>query len=129
ILETTTYAFVMAVNVPPRDPERPQDDPWDANTVRWLLSFRDVSKNWTRGTLTEHLRGQPRLDPSRVEAARAIARMHGVTCARHRDGGAVHFYRTDTEAPTYPSLQHERRELLRDSSDTPVATSETRSSI
>lgn len=93
-------------NVPQRDPERPQDDPWDADAVRFLMNLTGRSRNW----LMEHLRGQPRLDPDTVRQARALAAQHGVEYRTHPDGTTVHFFRTDTEAPRpYPASEAERR--------------------
>jgi hypothetical protein len=100
--------------VPKRDPERPQDDPWDSDAVRYLLGFGDVRASWTRGTLMEHLRGQPRLAPGRVEAAAKIALRHGVSRRSDPDGTTLHFFRSDAEAPGYPKSSAERRRLLRD---------------
>jgi hypothetical protein len=101
-------------NVPPRDPERPTDDPYDANAVRFLFTKPGADK-WTRGTLTEHLRGQPRLDPSRVTAARAFAARYGVDVRTHPDGQTAHFFRSDEDAPVpYPSSEAERRRWRRD---------------
>lgn len=95
--------------VPPRDPERPTDDPYDSNVVRFLLS-RPGGADWTRGTLTEHLRGQARLDQARVRQARSFATRHGVSVRAHADGKTEHFFRSDPEAPTpYPSSEAERR--------------------
>src|SRR4051794_33183639 len=45
--------------MPARDPERPQDDPYDSNAVRYLMDTPEGS-SWTRGNLTECLRQQPR---------------------------------------------------------------------
>lgn len=93
--------------VPPRDPERPKDDPWDADAVRYLMQFTSRRRGW----LMEHLRGQPRLGQSNVEAARALAKKHGVEWRCHIDGTTVHFFRTDRQAPTpYPASEAERRE-------------------
>lgn len=109
----------MGLTPPPRDPERPQDDPWDANAVRYILGRLpdiETTDRWTRGTLTEHLRGQPRLDSDRIARARAVARECGVECRTDTDqaGGTVHFFRTDAAAPEYPASATERREALRD---------------
>lgn len=95
--------------VPPRDPERPQDDPYDADAVRFLL-LQPGGSRWTRGTLTEHLRGQPRLNASRVREARLFAARHGVEVRAHADGKTQHFFRSDGAAPTpYPMSEAERR--------------------
>ena len=109
------------VTVPPRDPERVTDDPWDANAVRWLLG-RPGGSSWTRGTLMECLRRQPnrlRSMPARVEAAARFAAANGVEQSEESRGGGkvVHLYRTDADAPEYPADSEERRLLLR--SDSP----------
>lgn len=93
-------------NVPPRDPDRPQDDPWDADAVRYLMRFTDKPRGW----LMEHLRGQRRLERSAVDQARELAAAHGVRCEAHADGRTVHFFRSDADAPTpYPASEAERR--------------------
>ncbi len=99
-----------APRVPERDPERPQDDPYDSNAIRFLLGSSGGS-SWTRGTLLEHLRGQSRLDQNRVAEARSFALRHGVEVRAHPDGKTLHFFRSDSQAPTlYPSSEAERRE-------------------
>jgi predicted DNA-binding transcriptional regulator AlpA len=93
-------------HVPRRDPDRPQDDPWDADAVRYLMQFTSRSRGW----LMEHLRGQQRLDQNVVAKVRAMARKHGVECRPHIDGKTVHFFRSDPGAPTpYPTSETERR--------------------
>lgn len=62
---------------PARDPDRPQDDPWDADAVRYLLGQPDTAR-WTRGTLMEALRRQPRFDRTRIDEAQHLASAHGV---------------------------------------------------
>jgi hypothetical protein len=55
--------------IPQRDPDRPQDDPWDADAVRYLLAAGGGAQGWTRGVLMECLRrqtGQVRDNPRRV---------------------------------------------------------------
>lgn len=105
------------VVVPPRDPERPQDDPWDADAVRCLLGTPE-GKHWTRGDLMECLREQRNRvvkQPRRVEEARRLAATYGVERRPHTDDRkqTVHFYRTDPGAPAvYPSSAHERRSWL-----------------
>ena len=92
--------------MPDRDPDRPQDDPWDADAVRFLIRLTGRSRNW----LMEHLRGQQRLDPSKVAEARGLAHKHKVEWRTHVDGTTVHFFRTDPEAPhPYPASEAERR--------------------
>lgn len=93
-------------NVPLRDPDRPQNDPWDADAVFFLMRLTGRSKNW----LMEHMRGQSRLDQDTVQQARALAARHGVECRTHPDGTTVHFFRTDSDAPRpYPASEAERR--------------------
>lgn len=95
--------------VPARDPDRPQDDPYDADAVRFLLA-QPGGQAWTRGSLTEHLRGQPRLAVDRVAEARSFALRHGVRVHVHDDGRTAHFFRSDPEAPIpYPTSEAERR--------------------
>lgn len=111
---------VIGGTPPPRDPERPQDDPWDAGVVRYILDRLpglNSTERWSRGPLMEHLRGQRRLDPARVSRARALAAECGVECRTDDDdpNGTVHFFRTDSEAPTYPRSAEERRRLRRPS--------------
>ena len=103
---------------PPRDPERPQDDPWDADAVRLLLG-KPEGTQWTRGNLFECLREQGnrrKNQPEKVRQAADFAERYGVE--RHPDPGGktIHFFRTDSEAPRpYPSSATERRSILRDS--------------
>ena len=109
-----------AVEVPARDPDRPQDDPWDADAVRYLLAREGVADEWARGVLTECLRRTPkrvRDDADRVKKAAALAKKHGVRQEEEPRGKGtiVHLYRTDSEAPAYPATPQDRRQLLRDS--------------
>jgi hypothetical protein len=111
-----TCAAVSEIDVPPRDPDRPTDDPWDANAVRYLLAQPGVAQAWTRGVLMECLREQPnrvRREPGRVEAAARLAEQYGVDRRADAFGSRtlVHFYRTDASAPTYPRTPDERRWL------------------
>lgn len=79
-----------------------RDDPWDNDAVCWLLE-QPGADVWTRVTLFEHLRRQPRLvrdAPQRVEEAAAFARAHGV---KQVPGRVIHFVRTDRDAPRYPA--------------------------
>lgn len=92
--------------VPDRDPDRPQDDPWDADAIRFLMRLTRRSRSW----LMEHMRGQKRLDEARVDEARSLARLHKVEWRAHLDGTTVHFFRTDADAPLpYPASEAERR--------------------
>lgn len=111
---------VRAVNnasptIPDRDPDRPQDDPWDAEVVRFLLSTPE-GQSWRRGELMECLRRQPnrlRKQPARVAEAAALADKYEVE--RHPDPGGktIHFFRKGRGAPVYPGSATERRALLR----------------
>jgi hypothetical protein len=104
-----------AVSIPSRDPERPQDDPWDANAVRYLLGTSG-GQSWTRGNLMECLREQGnrrKSQPDKVAEAARLAARHGVE--RHPDlgGKTIRFFRTDAEAPApYPRSASERRYWL-----------------
>lgn len=104
------------VTTPPsRDPERPQDDPWDANAVRYLLETPD-GETWRRGDLMECLREQPgrlQRQPRRVAEAKRLAEKNGVERRPDPGGKTIHFFRTDPRAPTpYPSSAAERRAWL-----------------
>jgi predicted DNA-binding transcriptional regulator AlpA len=111
------FRRVKDVVVPPRDPERPQDDPWDANAVRYLLDTPEGC-TWTRGNLMECLREQGnRLarEPDRVRDAARLAEQHGVERRADPGGKTLHFFRSDRKAPRpYPSSAAERRAWLRE---------------
>jgi hypothetical protein len=100
---------------PARDPERPQDDPWDANVVRFLLATPEGG-TWRRGDLMECLREQPNRverQPGRVAEAKRLAAKHGVERRPDPGGKTIHFFRTDAQAPTpYPNSATERRSWL-----------------
>jgi hypothetical protein len=107
----------MELNLPPRDPDRPQDDPWDADVVRYLLGQPGVRGVWTRGVLLECLREQPnrlRNDQRRVDQADRLAASYGVVKRREPRGNRtiVRLERTDAGAPDYPSSEDERRFLI-----------------
>lgn len=108
--------------VPPRDPDRPQDDPWDANAVRYLLDTPEGG-SWSRGTLMECLRGQRNRverQPERVSAAAELASRYGVERRADPGGKTIHFFRSDADAPaTYPSSATERRAWLANESALP----------
>jgi predicted DNA-binding transcriptional regulator AlpA len=104
------------VEVPPPDPDRPQDDPWDAAVVRYALAMPGVAERWKRGMLVECWRRQPRQlrdRPARVAEAADLASRHKITLAPHADGKTIHFFRTDSGKPLYPSSDSQRRYLLR----------------
>lgn len=102
--------------VPSRDPERPQDDPWDADAVRYLLNTPEGGA-WRRGGLMECLRKQGNRvarQPERVAAAAALAKQYDVDCHPDPGGKTMHFFRADGRAPrTYPASAAERRAWLR----------------
>lgn len=112
---------VRAPEVPARDPERPQDDPWDANVVRFLMS-KPEGAAFTRGELMECLREQPgrvKRMPGRVQAAAALAEGYGVQRRRDPGGKTMHFFRSDAQAPpSYPASDAERRAWLNGARDT-----------
>jgi len=101
--------------VPPRDPERPQDDPWDADAVRYLMRVAGGNQ-WSRSALMECLREQPgrlKRQPELVDQAIAHAAKHGVERRPDAGGTTIHFFRTDADAPRYyPRSAADRRGLL-----------------
>lgn len=103
-------------DIPPRDSERPQDDPWDANAVRFLLG-QPGGSGWKRGDLMECLReqaGRYERQPGRVREAAALAARHGVERRADPGGKTIHFFRTDPGAPaSYPTSGVERRARLK----------------
>ncbi len=103
---------------PPRDPERPQNDPWDADALLYLLSKPEGSQ-WSRGSLFECMREQGnrlKNQPDKVHQASDLAKRYGVDRRPDPGGKTIHFFRTDAEAPRpYPSSANERRTILRDS--------------
>lgn len=108
-------AAAESPGVPERDPERPQDDPWDANAVRYLLATPE-GRDWRRGDLMECLREQKNRvarQPDRVAAAAALADLYKVERTPDPGGKTLHFFRSDPGAPTYPASSAERRRLLR----------------
>jgi predicted DNA-binding transcriptional regulator AlpA len=108
-------ASAEGAKVPERDPDRPQDDPWDAAAVRYLLSTPE-GRTWRRGDLMECLREQPnrvRRQPERVAEAARLADTYDVERRPDPGGKTVHFFRKDVRAPSYPRSSVERRSLLR----------------
>jgi hypothetical protein len=113
--ERTRPVSAASPSAPSRDPDRPQDDPWDAEVVRFLLATSE-GRNWRRGELMECLRRQPnRLSrqPDRVAQAAALADRHNVDCHPDPGGKTIHFFRQGEGAPVYPRSAAERRILLR----------------
>ena len=101
---------------PERDPDRPQDDPWDANAVRYLLDQPEGS-HWTRGNLMECMREQGNRmtsQPDKVREAADLAPSYGVERRPDQGGKTIHFFRTDNAAPVpYPASAAERRACLK----------------
>lgn len=112
---TNPLAETIIPAPPPRDPERPQDDPWDADAVRFLLNTPDGAA-WRRGDLMECMREQRKrveCQPDRVAAAARIAAKFGIDRRPDPGGKTIHFFRTDDGAPApYPSSAAERRGWL-----------------
>ena len=104
-----------AARIPTRYPAGGHD-PWDVDAIYWLLE-QPGGEEWTRSSLGECLRRQPSRvenEPDRVAAAAAFARRHGVhqrEFSRGR-GVIVRLYRTDSDAPSYPIDEVERRRLI-----------------
>lgn len=76
--ETTRHSETAPA--PTTFPNPRHDDPWDNDAVQWLLLKSGASK-WTRGTLFEALRRQPRLvqdHPNVVAEAARLAACFGV---------------------------------------------------
>jgi transcriptional regulator with XRE-family HTH domain len=94
---------------PPIERNDRGDNPWDEDTVQWLLDHPDVSARFRRGPLFECLRRQPnrlRNQPHRVKEAADLARKYGVIQREVYDPTigktVVRLIRTDQEAPDYP---------------------------
>ena len=98
---------------PARDREHPNDDPWDADAIRYLLASRD-GRHFDYRELKECLREQRYrvvAHRSRMMIVRRFALDNGVEA--RRDGGAtIHLFRTDPSAPSYPRNAVERRGWL-----------------
>lgn len=115
--QVRTTAEVPLDRIPARDPDRPQNDPWDADALDYLLAA-EGGQGWTKGDLMECLREQSNRvarQPQRVEEAARHARRHGVDRRRDEpDGKTIHFFRSDANAPQpYPSTAAERRAWLK----------------
>lgn len=112
-----TTAEAPLDRIPARDPDRPQNDPWDADALAYLLAV-EGGATWTKGDLMECIREQGnRIErqPQRVEEAARLALRHGVDRRRDEpDGKTIHFFRSDADAPEpYPSSAAERRAWLK----------------
>ena len=114
-IRPTSEVINSVSTLPSRDPERPQDDRWDANVVRFLLGTPEGA-TWRRGDLMECLREQPgrvERQPGRVNEAKRLAAKYGVERRPDPGGKTIHFFRTDQQAPMpYPSSAAERRAWL-----------------
>ncbi len=94
------------------------DDPWDNDTVHWLLDEPGVANEWTRVSLFEALRRQKRLvDTGHPDIRRAerLAQRYGVLqidIPRGR-GTITRLHRTDPDAPPYPPDEVDRRRAIR----------------
>lgn len=102
--------------VPRRDRNRPEDDPWDADAVRFLRSTElGQEQNWQYDELFGCLRQRPSLviPPERDEEARHLTWEYGVTCRPDPGGETIHFFRSDAGRPHYPESARERRTWLR----------------
>ncbi len=99
--------------VPSTYPNPRNDDPWDNDTVHWLLE-QPGGEDWTRGVLMESLRRQPgqvERNPQRVTDAARFAKRNGVVQIGARRGAATitRLLRTDEGAPEYPASEEARR--------------------
>ena len=110
-----TSGGAQVPQVPPRDHERPQDDPWDADAVRYLMRVAGGNQ-WSRSALMECLREQPgrlKRQPELVDQAICHANNHGVERRPDAGGTTLHFFRSDPDAPRYyPHSAADRRGLL-----------------
>ncbi len=93
-------------------PNPRNDDPWDNDAVHWLLE-QPGGEAWTRGVLMECLRRQPNQlarNRHRVDEAARLATRHGVVQERieRGTGSIVRLFRTDDNAPTYPTSEAAR---------------------
>jgi hypothetical protein len=104
------------MRIPDRDADRPQDDPWDADAVRFLLS-RPEGASWNLSDLSECLRrqlGRRMHKASDIRRAADLATKYGVEQIEEPFGktNVVRLYRSDAEAPPYPLDAPHRRQLL-----------------
>ena len=105
-----TRLMAMAIK-PTRYPNPRGDDAWDDDAVQWLLEQPGVAGEFTRGTLFECARRQPRWlqqQPDRVERAAIFCRRHHVLQLEGFDPRVgktnVRLKRTDPAAPPrYPA--------------------------
>lgn len=111
-------APAMHTPAPSHYPNVYGDDPWDNDTVHWLLDQPGVANEWTRVSLFEALRRQKRLvdtDHPDIRRAESLAQRYGVRqidVPRGR-GRITRLERTDAEAPPYPTDEAARRQAVR----------------
>jgi hypothetical protein len=106
----------QGMRIPDRDSDRPQDDPWDADAVRFLLS-RPEGATWNLSDLSECLRrqlGRRMHKASDIRRAADLATKYGVEQIEEPFGKTtvVRLYRSDADAPPYPLDAPHRRQLL-----------------
>jgi hypothetical protein len=94
-------------------PNPRNDDPWDNDTVHWLLD-QPGGDAWTRGVLMECLRRQPNQltrNRQRADDAARFAKRHGVVQERsvRGCGSIIRLFRTDDDASDYPTCEAARR--------------------
>lgn len=105
-------------DVPPRDPNRRQNDPWDVDACQYLLRRLEQDNRlgrWSADGLLVAGRAQPTARRDLVEQAEEVFATYGVE--RRCDPGTtvIHFFRTDDDAPTQPQSAAERRAWRRHS--------------
>lgn len=99
-------------DLPARDPNRTQNDPWDVDACRYVLRrLRDDGclGRWNGDALLVAGREQPTARPELVEQAREVFRRYGVDRRPDPGRNVIHFFRTDPDAPTQPGSAAERR--------------------
>lgn len=106
------------VEVPDRYPNDFGDDPWDNDTVEWLMRQPGVADEWNRVRIFEALRRQKRLvdaDHPDIARAEAVARQHGIRqiTVPRGNGTITRLQRTDPGAPRYPRDEAHRTAILR----------------
>ncbi len=96
-------------------PNPRNDDPWDNDTVHWLLTHPDVAEHFDRGNLMECARRQPKRlegDIDRVILGAQLCERHGVQQIQVFDPKIGKTFwrlrRTDADAPEYPIAQGRR---------------------
>jgi predicted DNA-binding transcriptional regulator AlpA len=98
--------------LPARDPNRPQNDPWDVDACRYILRRLHEDGRvgrWNSDGLLIAGREQPTARPELVEQAIEVFKRYGVERRRDPGRNVIHFFRTDPDAPTHPVSAAERR--------------------